>query len=163
MARDHLRQDAVLWGNEQVRAWDTWDFAIVSAQALGWQLMQLTHRLIGANCNWGAQAVAEVDRKMYLPTAQLAAAGRVTRACAAASAWERAIVASGIDGILLELDRIARNNQAVEDAVAGWRERVQRQRDLLAGAALELRSAYRVAVDGGPRPDGHSEADSLLI
>lgn len=157
---DHRKADAPLWGIDQTKAWERWDFAVVSAQALGWQLSRLTGQLISANCAWGAESVARIDREMYHPTAVLSGVDRVTRAIAAASAWERAIVRSGISGVITELEAQGRRNKQVADAVAGWDNRVEAQRDRLAGAALELKTAYLVGVGGGPRPA--SAPDTLL-
>lgn len=154
MGQDHRRQDASRWGDKQEQAWISWDFAVVSAQAFGWQLQQLTGALIAANCTWGAKSVAEVDRRLYTPTAHLAGADRVTRAIAAATAYDRAHVSSGLAGIIRELEHQARTNQQVADAIAGWGHRAEAMRDRVAGAALELRQAYVVAVAGGTRPAG---------
>jgi hypothetical protein len=163
MADDHSRRDASKWGLEQLQAWEEWDWAVVCAQALGWHLQRLTHQLISANCAWGARAVAEVDRTMYAPTTVLGGATKVTRAAAAAAAWDRALVRSGIDGIIIELQRQGHLNQQVDDAIAGWSDRVEAQRDRLAAASLNLRKAYLVAVGGGTRTDDSVAEDSRLI
>jgi hypothetical protein len=154
---DHRKADAALWGIDQTRAWERWDFAVVSAQAFGWQLSRLTGRLIGANCAWGAESVARIDREMYHPTTVLSGVDRVTRALAAAAGWDRAVVRSGISGVISELEHQGKRNRQVADAVAGWHDRVESQRDRLAGAALELKTAYLVAVGGGARPAPHPE------
>jgi hypothetical protein len=163
MADDHSRRDASQWGLEQLQAWEEWDFAVVCAQALGWHLQRLTHQLIAANCAWGAAAVAEVDRMMYSPTAVLGGAYKVTRAGAAAAAWDRALVRSGISGIIVELEKQGRLNKQVGDAIAGWGDRVEAQRDRLAAASLSLRKAYLVAVGGGARTDDSVAEDLRLI
>jgi hypothetical protein len=149
---DYLRADAALYGDEQTRAWQEWDDAVTRACAFGWRLGRLTMDLISANCGWGASSVAEADRRLYGPTGSLLSATKVTTAARAATHYDNAVRTSGLTGLIRELEIHGRQNRQVADAVAGWSDLVEEQRDAIAGAALSLRRAYLVAVGGGARP-----------
>jgi hypothetical protein len=151
---DYLRADAPLYGDEQTRAWQEWDDAVTRACAFAWRLGRLMSDLLHANCGWGASGVADADRLLYGPTGSLLSATKVTTAARAATQYENAVRTSGLTGLIRELELHGRQNRQVADAVAGWSDLVEEQRDSIAGAALELRRAYLVAVGGGARPGG---------
>jgi hypothetical protein len=143
-------------------AWNEWDGAVRRAQALSWNLTRWTGCLLSGHWERHAKRVAELDRALWGPTADLLSADRVTRAVKVASKWDEAVVKCGLLDFIQELEHEAKTTARLGDVVAGWTWEVEGARDALANACVELLATTLVQVGGGPRHRPRAQAPSEL-